>query len=70
MKKKSKSLSEPEALHMLGKFTAKVFKQSDQTEPTGSCVYKTASGASYCAVLTEEFCNQLGGTWTEGGSCP
>ena len=67
---KKKKLTEANALRTLGKIAEETLVSPATTEPTGSCVYTTSSGATYCAVLTEAYCTQMGGTWTEGGSCP
>jgi hypothetical protein len=70
MASKKKVLTEHDALHTLGAIAGDAIMQSDIDAPTGSCVYTTSSGAMYCAVLTEAYCNKLHGTWSEGEPCP
>jgi hypothetical protein len=37
-------------------------------DATGACVYN-AGGGTYCAVLSQSQCAQLGGIFVPGGSC-
>jgi hypothetical protein len=64
----AKKQTAKDALRTLGKIATDAIAQSNIDTPTGRCVYTTTSG-THCAVLTEDFCEQLHGTWTQGGSC-
>ena len=61
-----KALSAEEALVLLSRFTIATQAQS---RDTGACVY-TAGSKTYCAQLSQENCDKLGGDFTAGGKCP
>jgi hypothetical protein len=56
-------------LETFHQITAHAISQMDASPPTGACIY-TAGGSTYCAVLTQAYCKQLKGNWTEGEACP
>jgi hypothetical protein len=66
---KKKVLSPNEALSRLGNMVTRALEQSGADARTGRCVYPTSNG-QHCAVITEDWCNELHGTWTEGEGCP
>jgi len=63
------ALTETQALKAFHQITAHAISQSDTGASTGACVY-TAGGKTYCAVLTQDYCNSLHGDWSEGEACP
>jgi hypothetical protein len=66
-----KTFSDADALHHMGRIASEVMKKNASiAEPTGACAYTTNSGATYCAVLTKSYCDELHGTWTQGKDCP
>jgi hypothetical protein len=65
----SEPLTEQEALHQMGRIASEAISKANLSVPTGSCVYTTKAGNTFCAVVTEEQCRQLNGTWTPGGTC-
>ena len=63
-----KDLTPKQALNKLGKMVTRALRKSGSEEPTGRCIYTTSSG-QHCAVITEEWCGELNGEWTEGEGC-
>jgi hypothetical protein len=63
--------SEAEVIKLLGTLLVEANKvaSQDKSHGTGACVYTAGSG-TYCADLTQNQCDTLGGIWTQGGTCP